>query len=386
MKAIRNMLLFILILAVIAGAAATLGAAYFQQIQRSTIGPGDPFANINQVERLYFQHYLYQNRELLYGPASPNGEAVEFTISSGETGNTIAQRLQTEGLLQDQEIFVSYARYKGLDSKFEAGTFLIEPGLSTAALAQILTDARAREVVLTILEGWRIEEMARYLNNLQPAEIDGNEFLRLAQLEEQLDLSPYPYLTNLPEWATLEGYLFPDTYTLPLDATARDLIIEMLNNFDSRITPDLRQAYGSQNITLREAVIMASIIEREAVLDREKPVMASVFFNRIAAGMGFEADPTVQYAVGYVAETDSWWKSPLTVADLQINSFYNTYLYQGFIPGPIAAPGLASMEAVANPANSDFIYFVVDCEAAEPFSHEFNVTYADHLAKVESCR
>lgn len=386
MKALRNLLLFILVLAVIAGATATLGAAYFQQIRRSTIGPGDPFANINQFERLYFQHYLYQNREVLYGKAGTKSEAVEFTINPGDTGNSIAQRLQAEGLLQDQEIFVSYSRYKGLDSKFESGTFLIEPDLSTAALAQILTDARAREVVLTFLEGWRIEEMARYLNNLQPANIDGDEFLRLAQLEEPLDLSPYPYLTSLPEWATLEGYLFPDTYTLPLDATANDLIVRMLDNFDNRITPDLRQAYGNQNLTLRQAVIMASIIEREAVLDREKPIMASVFFNRIAAGMRFEADPTVQYAVGYVAESDSWWKSPLTVDDLQLNSFYNTYLYAGFIPGPIAAPGLASMEAVANPDDTDFIFFVVDCTAAEPFSHEFNVTYADHLAKVNSCR
>ena len=158
----------------------------------------------------------------------------------------------------------------------------------------------------------------------------------------------------------------------------------MLARFDAQVTPAMRQAYGTLGLSLRDAVILASIIEREAVLAEEKPLMAAVFLNRLAAGMPLQADPTVQYALGFVEGT--WWKSPLSAADLQVNSPYNTYLAPALPPGPISNPGLASLLAVANPADVDYLFFVLDCAAATPGAHAFSVTYDEHLANVGRCQ
>ena len=184
---------------------------------------------------------------------------------------------------------------------------------------------------------------------------------------------------------SLEGYLFPDTYRLKPDGTAEDLIYLQLTTFGSRITPAMRQAYGTQGISLRDAITLASIVQREAVINSERPLMAGVFYNRLAQGIPLQADPTVQYAVGYWAEGNSWWKRPLWQADLDFDSPYNTYLYDGIPPGPIANPGLSALEAVAFPTETNYLFFVVDCTAA-PNTHAFNVTYEEHLAKVNECR
>ena len=189
-----------------------------------------------------------------------------------------------------------------------------------------------------------------------------------------------------PQAPALEGYLFPDAYPVGRDTTAAALIELMLARFDERVTPAMRQAYGALGLTLREAVIVASIIQREAVLDEEKPLMAAVFLNRLRAGMPLQADPTVQYALGYQAAAETWWKVPLTADDLQVNSPYNTYLYGGLPPGPISNPGLAALQAVANPAAVEYLFFVVDCAAATPGAHAFSVTYEEHVANVQRCR
>ena len=160
----------------------------------------------------------------------------------------------------------------------------------------------------------------------------------------------------------------------------------MLTNFGEKVTPAMRQAYGAQGLSLLEAVTLASIVQREAVLAEERPLIAGVFLNRLAAGMTLSADPTVQYAAGYDAASDSWWKVPLYVSDLEYDSPYNTYIYAGLPPGPIAAPSLGALEAVANPVASEFLYFVADCQADTAGTHDFSVTYDEHLAKVQNCR
>lgn len=388
-KFLRYALFALLCLIILGLAAAVFGTAYIRNIRQSEIGPGNPAVNLTPAERTFLQLYLYQNRALLNQAPGSNRSEMTFTVHPGESANIIAQRLQAIGILDNPTLFLRYLQYNGMDNELEAGDFILSPDLTLTSLAHTLTNATAQEVVLTFLEGWRIEEMARYLESTRPAEIDPERFLSLARREIEpttFSLNSYSFLNNLPDYATLEGYLFPDTYRLPLDTTADQLIDTMLSNFDQRLSPDLRQAFGTNQLTIRQAVILASIIEREAVLDFEKPMMASVFYNRIDNGMGFEADPTVQYAVGYYAERDSWWKVPLTTADLQINSYYNTYLYSGFPPGPISAPGIASLEAVARPHESDNLFFVVDCESEQPYVHAFNVTYEAHLEKVVSCR
>jgi UPF0755 protein len=198
------------------------------------------------------------------------------------------------------------------------------------------------------------------------------------------DLSSYTLL--LPEGTTLEGYLFPDTYRVPTEADAGYLVDLILQNFSEQVTLEMRQGFSAQGLSLHEAVTLASIVEREAVVAEERPIIARVFLNRLEQNIPLQADPTIQYAVGYQADVDSWWKHGLTVTDLQMNSPYNTYIIEGLPPGPIANPGLAALQAVAAPATTDDIFFVADCAPGQNGRHLFSLTYEEHLANVAQCQ
>ncbi len=156
-----------------------------------------------------------------------------------------------------------------------------------------------------------------------------------------------------------------------------ELLALILANFDRQVNSTLRQAFRDQGLTLYQAIILASIIEREAVMDEEMPVIASVFMNRLNNGMKLDSDPTVQYALGYNADQNTWWTNPLTRSDLQVNSPYNTYLNIGLPPGPISNPGLAALKAVAYPASTPYFYFRVACDGSA--RHQFAETYDQHL-------
>lgn len=343
-------------------------------------------ASLNPLERLYLQTYLAARADDLQRPAGTGFTAVPFTVIPGQTADEITMALAQAGLVQDTDLFRNYLRYFGFDARLEAGDFLLDPSLTIPELALTLTDARAREVTLRFIEGWRLEEMADSLRQLRPARIDADVFLAIARRQEPFDLSRYDFLASLPPDASLEGFLFPDTYRVPLDADAAYLVDLMLTNFGDRITPEIRQAYGAQGLSLREAVTLASIVQREAVVAEERPLIAGVFYNRLRADMRLQADPTVQYALGYQLEGDTWWKTPLYLGDLEINSPYNTYVHAGLPPGPIANPSLGALTAVATPVETDFLFFVADCTAVRPGSHAFSVTYEEHVAHVVRCQ
>ena len=343
-------------------------------------------SGVNVAQRIYLQVYLDSRAEQLAQPAGNGSLPVSFSIAPGETADTIAANLAAAGLLNDIELFRNYVRYHDLDSGLEAGDFLLSPQMTIPELADSLTEGVLREVDLRFLEGWRLEEMANYLATVNAAQIDADDFLAITQRQVPFDLSSYDFLVSLPPEATLEGFLFPDTYRVPPDGDAAYLVDKMLQNFGNRVTPAMRQAYGFYGLSLRDAVTLASIVEREAVVAAERPLMAGVFLNRLAQEMKLEADPTVQYTLGYQSDTGKWWKNPLYLDDLALDSPYNTYVSPGLPPGPIANPGLASLQAVAEPAPTEFIFFVVDCTAVTPGSHIFSVTFEEHLANVQRCR
>ncbi|MCA9962495.1 MAG: endolytic transglycosylase MltG [Anaerolineales bacterium] len=374
--------LFMVVVSCVLAAMVVYGR--YQQAQSAAFSEGNP--NLNPIERIYLQNYLSTRQEQLAQPAGNVTVPVRLTITPGETADTIAASLVETGILNDTELFLNYLRYYGLDSQLEAGDFTLAPHLTIPELALALTEAYAQDITLRFLEGWRLEEMVRYLATTTPANISADAFSAIVQQQTTFDLSQYDFLAALPPEAMLEGYLFPDTYRVPQDADAAYLVDAMLTNFGQRVDPTLRQAFGAQGLSLREAVTLASIVEREAVVVTERPLIAGVFYNRLAQDMLLQTDPTVQYALGYQAETDNWWKSPLTLDDLQVDSPYNTYIVTGLPPGPIANPGLASLEAVANPAVSDYLFFVVDCTAPTAGVHVFSTTYEEHLVYVQRCR
>jgi UPF0755 protein len=341
--------------------------------------------DLNPARRLYLQTYLVTNAGALAQPVGDGVEAVEFVIEPGQSAATIAGNLAQAGLLDDATLLLNYLRYHGLDAQLEAGAYQIDPRWTVPDLAVALTESLGQEVTLRFLEGWRVEEMAAYLSTVGAAQIDGNAFLEIVLGGDSFDLTSYPIVAReIPPGASLEGFLFPDTYRLPLDAEAADVVDMMLRNFEQRVTPELRAGIVQNGLSLYQGVTLASIVEREAPLAAERPRVATVFYNRLDDQMRLQADPTVQYAVGFDPATESWWKSQLTRADLQLPSPYNTYVHDGLPPGPIANPGLSSLEAVAYPMPSNELFFVADCERES--AHLFSETYEQHVANVQRCR
>ncbi len=360
----------------------------------------EPNASLSPAEHAYLRGFLTLRAADIEQPAGTDDSPVTFAVEPGETAIGIAERLEAAGLITDATLFRYYLRYYGLDAGLEAGEFTLKPSMTIPAIAQALSHGLADEIEIRITEGWRLEQTAALLAEHPEWGISSEAFLQLARRSSGLPpaegggasgadaggFESVDFVQALPAGASLEGYLFPDTYRLPADATAADLINTLLFTFGQRVTAEMRQAAAERGLSLHGAITLASIVEREAQLPNERPVIASVFLNRLAIGIKLDADPTVQYALGYQQATGQWWKRPLFLDDLQFDSPYNTYLYPGLPPGPIASPGLASIQAVLQPAETPFLYFVVDCTSATPGAHVFAQTFEEHQANVARCQ
>jgi UPF0755 protein len=208
---------------------------------------------------------------------------------------------------------------------------------------------------------------------------------RQAFLEAIQGSYDFAFLRNKPAGANLEGYLFPDTYFFGRTTTVEDAVKQMLENFDRKFSEELRQEAANLGLGVHTVLTLASIVEREAQVPEERPIIAGVFLRRLRLGIPLEADPTVQYAVGSDPESVAkygYWKKELTQADLEVDSPYNTYRRMGLPPGPIANPGLDSIVAVVRPAETNYLYFVAKPDG----SHAFAETLEEHLRNVEMYR
>jgi UPF0755 protein len=308
-------------------------------------------------------------------PATPAATTVPFTVASGSSAGEIGRQLEAQGIIRSASQFELLARLMGVQGLLSAGEYLLPERASALTVLHLLTDRDAVPVLrVTFPEGLRIEEMAVIAEQAGFGPRD--EFLAAAA---RATLPP-GLAEYLPEGATLQGYLFPDTYILPDGASMDDLVAYMIRTLDRRFTPELRAAAAARGLNPHEALTIASIIEREAVLPEERPLMAGVFYNRLAAGDLLGADPTVQFAAALdpaSVREYGWWKKELTIIDLENPSPYNTRLFPGIPPGPIACPGLASIKAVAHPTETDYYYFVANARTGDG-SHVFAVTLAEH--------
>jgi len=344
--------------------------------------------SLGSPEEVALETYIQVHAEELEQPAGEDDTPVTFVVEPGETAVEVARRLQEAGLVSDAELFRRYLQYEGLDAGLEAGTYTLRQTMTIPEIAQALQSGQRPERVLTVREGLRLEEVAAEV--AAQTGIPQEEFLALVTTGWRgTELSGYGFLASLPPTATLEGFLFPETYRLPEEATAYDVVARMLTAFDQQVTSEMRTAAANRGMTVYEMVTLASIVEREAVVDEERPVIAGVYFNRLEAGWLLNADPTVQYGLGYDEATGQWWRTlyfdALGVGSLaEIDHPYNTYRYPGLPPGPICSPGLASIEAVAFPAETDYFYFIANCHANDG-SHLFAVTEEEHYANYASC-
>ncbi len=332
-----------------------------------TFGP--PGASLRGFQRLQYAALLLWHGQALTQPLDSRAGEMSFRINPGEGAATVAMRLEQEGFIGDAEAFTTYLVYAGLDTGIQAGEFVLSPALAPLQIAHKLQDATPTQIKFVVLPGWRLEEVAATLPT-SGFSISPDSFLSEAR-------RPRPRFDFLPSGATAEGFLLPGTYTLPRDLQARQLVETLMNNFALALSPELRAAFGRQGLEVYQAVTLASIVQREAAQVDEQPIIASVFLNRLAAGMRLETDPTVQYAIGLNPATGSWWKSPLALGDLQIDSPYNTYRIDGLPPGPIASPALSALQAVAYPAQTPYYFFRARCDGSG--RHLFAETFEEHL-------
>jgi UPF0755 protein len=333
--------------------------------------------------------YLNANEDALYLPTSIDDSPVRFEVQPGTPARAIGQQLLEAGLISDDLLFEAYVRVNGLASQLEAGTFILNPAMTMIEIAEILQHAETTSVTITIPEGWRLEQQVEYLADAEifddPAELEAYSSAVITGDLSAVDASRYLFLQDRPAGASLEGYLFPDTYEVPaMGATPADVLSRQLDVFAQRVLPAYESAVasGTTTLDLYTVLTVASIVEREAVIPEERPDIAGVYLNRLAQGIRLEADPTVQYAMGYQPESGQWWKTPVFLEEYSsVISPYNTYLNDGLPPGPIASPGLSSIEAVLNPGQHDYLYFVATPDGSG--AHVFASTFEEHAANVQ---
>jgi UPF0755 protein len=313
-------------------------------------------------------------------PVSGSAQPETFTVRPGQSATAVGEELQRRGLIRSSLVFRWEVQSRDLGSKLEAGDYELSGSMSTREIVAVLTGgATAPSTSLTVLEGWRADQVAQRAEQLQLVEADA--ILRLVRSPREHGLTPPD-----PDSTSLEGYLFPETYQFDPRATPRDIVETMIRQFNRRFGTELRRQAASHGLTVKQAVTLASIIEREAAQPSERPIIASVFHNRLAAGMKLDADPTVQYAVAgrdlQTAARYGFWKRELSSDDLRFESPYNTYRVAGLPPGPICNPGLESLRAAVAPADTRFLYFVARGDG----SHAFAETPQDHQANVQRFR
>jgi UPF0755 protein len=297
---------------------------------------------------------------LLFVPAawfsSPavSAPTVQLSVSTTDSPSDVAAKLKDDGVVVST---VGYRLYSLIDSSArrpKPGAYSLQPGMNYHTIAHLLALGPAREEVqLQVIEGWDIRDI---VNVLQEHTVTSTEFLTsVGDLKNNIAFDPtwrqeYPFLASLPPHATLEGYLFPDTYRVWKDQLPESLIKKQLDAFAER-APDLATQASAQGRSLFDVVTLASIIEKEVQAPEDRRIVAGIFMNRLKAGMALQSDATINYV------TNSG-RARSTSEDLAIDSLYNTYKYRGLPPGPICNPGADALDAALHPTKTEYQYFL----------------------------
>lgn len=323
----------------------------------------------------YGKSYYDEYMEEYAGTESTAGEDVEVVIPSGASAAEIAEILKDKGLIKYKSAFTRRLQDSEYRGKLQSGTYTLNTGMNTLEMMEILSpvaDETTPIDKLVIPEGYTIEMIAERCEEQDIC--TAQEFLNAVQ---SVTTSDFPYLSDVPVGADvkykLQGYIFPATYDIYASTTPESLVEWMLETFENYYTADLQQRAEALGYSSFEVVTMASIIEREAKVDDERPIIAGVINNRLNQGMLLQMCPTVLYPL-----TDGMYdQSQVYYTDLELDSPYNTYLHEGLPAGPICNPGITSIEAVLYPAEHNYLYYHVSDEEAG--THVFTETYEEHI-------
>lgn len=386
----RGMLRVVIVLVVVLGLGVLLvgcvaGAGLYLW------ATGDTDADLNPITAIRLKIKLTRYDDTLTSPAGTDPGVREFVVSPGDTPASVGTALLMEGLITDPSLFVDYVQYHGLDSRLQAGTYFLRQTQTMEEIAYVLTDASGAAIAFRTIAGWRLEEIAERVIDTNPLlDFSGADFLavtgRGAPIPPEFAARVrIPALLSDGNPPSLEGFMFPGDYKLNPTITAVELRDRLLEAFDANVTPEMYARAQEQGLSMYEVITLASIVQREAVKIEEGSLIASVYLNRLNRNMRLDADPTVQYAIGF--RDGRWWPNLTGESDYyalsgpQQDYAYNTYLKQEgaprddlMPPGPIASPGLAAINAVLYPAETDYLYF----RSCDDQTHIFSTNLADH--------
>lgn len=305
---------------------------------------------------------LLKYYDFLLSPASKDNQAQIFVVKPGQGLNQIAQNLEEAKIIKNALAFRLLVTQMGIVKNIQAGDFRFSPNQPAREIAQLLTHG-ALDLWITFPEGMRVEEQAEKISEKintpdnDKAQFDKDEYIKLAK----------------------EGYMFPDTYLISKDAAAIDIAQRLQDTFEAKVSRAILGKGLKNGLTEYEVVILASLIERESRADDEKPTVAGILLNRLNAGIALQVDATVQYAKGYDAAKKTWWV-PVSVSDYtSVRSLYNTYLHPGLPPAPISNPGLTSIRAAAEPADTPYLYYIHDSKGTIHYAK----TIEEHNANIQ---
>lgn len=298
-----------------------------------------------------------------------NKDVVYVRVAPGMGSDAIGKMLVEKGVISSSTKFWIASKLNGADAKFRVGTFAMNKDMTAGEAISVLLNSKTVAMRVTIPEGFNVKDIAKRLD--EQGICDEKEFLKLAKT-----YAPYSYMEKNPAVTyTVEGFLFPDTYEFSSDATAEDVMKRMIDEFDHKVTPEMRKQAAARNISIYELATMASLIEKEALYDSDLSLISQIFWKRIKINMPLQSCATIQYILGEP-------KEDLSVEDTKIDSPYNTYQNYGLPPGPIANAGLRSLKAVLEPADTDYLYFVADRNGNTYYTNTFD----EHLAKADQVR
>lgn len=303
--------------------------------------------------------------KLHYGPINPQDKKYhDILVPENSNAKQVAAILKTNDLIYSETAFLTYVRKSGFDEKLLAGHYRFSRSQNLQEIVDMIVNGRVVNISFTIPEGYTVKQIGEMLVNkgITTAE-EWNE-----AINQDYD---YSFLKDIPleQEARLEGFLFPDTYYISEDTNAKKIVNLMLNSFKNIWEKEFAKQAGNRDMNIKEIITLASLIEKEAKIEKERNTISGVIMNRLQKGMLLQVDATVLYCL-------SQHKDIITYDDLEVDSFYNTYKYTGLPPGPIACPGRASIDAALNPEKHSFYYY---CSRGDG-SHCFSITYAEHLS------
>jgi UPF0755 protein len=304
-----------------------------------------------------------------YSQVGNADKKIHIKVTAGMTTAEIAEQLASKGVISSSLKFRFISRVRGYDNQLKPGTYVFKFGMSDEEVFEEMLNGSKYLVKITIPEGFTIKDIAERLYNLDLT--DKDDFLTAAE-----NFQPYDYMKR-PENVlyAAEGFLFPETYSVESDYSIDEILEMMAAEFNKRLTDEMRGKAKEMKLSIHDLITLASLVEKEVRYAEDRPIVAQIFLKRLELNMPLQSDATLQYLMDAP-------KEDVSIADTKIESPYNTYQNAGLPPGPVANPGIAAIEAVLNPAKTDYLYFVADRDGHNHYSH----TYDEHLNLVAQYR